>query len=181
MGVERFDDIKGLTSNAELVFLHDVAKSAPAEGKIVELGTFNGKATATLCEAVGDRRVVTIDNWVMKHHGDNGVGLVKHNLATHGFSPKIISGSSTTVPKELRYAYSVAMLFVDTDHVPQQWIREMNAWLPYLQHDGVVAAHDYNDDRYQGFTSQIDLTFMGWEKLGIVEHMIAARRNYASS
>tara|TARA_R110000803_G_scaffold22351_4_gene55758 strand:+ start:1464 stop:1991 length:528 start_codon:yes stop_codon:yes gene_type:complete len=162
--------INGLVREAELEYLWELAKQAPKEGVVVELGTFNGRSAAVLCDAVGPERVVTIDSWIMQHHGKNNTDIVEENLSKiNPILPDIRTSYTTVLPEDIN---EVAFLFIDSDHSSFVLQREYRAWNKALIEGAIVAIHDYGVERYGDYTSKIDELFSGAEKIGIIDTLI---------
>jgi predicted O-methyltransferase YrrM len=158
----------------ELRWLAESARLAPHEGAIVELGVYQGATLAALCRAVGDARVVGIDNWQMQYHQANSARVARANLKKLGFKPRIVTGESHKVPEGIN---RVAMLFIDSDHRREVLYREMAAWLPRLMPGAVVALHDYDNPDFPEMKPAIDGYFQlpTWHALGCQLLLIAFR------
>lgn len=171
--VKKVLEIPGLITGNELQFLVDVAETAPL-GSVVDLGTFQGRSAAALCGTVGHHRVVTIDNWVMQHHGVNNQKLARENLKKMLFTPRFVTGLSWEIPPEVD---QVAMIFIDTDHRDFILRKELKVWLPLLVEGGIVAMHDYRSMAWPTLTLLIDQQFIEpeWHRIGVVEMLIAFR------
>lgn len=50
--IERAKKISGWMSEAELLFLYTIASSIPDQGKAVEIGSWKGRSTVAICEAL---------------------------------------------------------------------------------------------------------------------------------
>lgn len=173
---ESYDDIPGLTTVGELEFMQDCAARVVDEaGWFVELGTFKGRATAALCQEVGDSRVVTIDSYVMQHHGDNSLRRSTENLERIGFRPRLLEQPSHLVPE---FVDQVVFLLIDTDHREQPLRRELEAWLPKMASKGVVCLHDYGCQKWPDVTKVADAVFRpwDWQLLGVLRKMVGYQR-----
>ena len=173
--IDRVMGVGGLVERDEIQFLMECAKLAPL-GSVVDLGTFQGRSAAALCGTVGHHRVITIDNWVMQHHGPNGEPRSQGNLKEFGFVPRFITGLSWEVP----FGFDrLAMIFIDTDHRDVILERELNAWLPRLVPKGIVAMHDYGSSKWPTLTPFIDAYFVEpeWTLIGTAGLLIAFQWN----
>ena len=178
----------------ELIFLHQLALVAPPGLPIVELGTFQGRTTAPLCAAAKQigSEVVTIDNyaqdpaftdWPKGYEEDPECGktpeeyaeLTRRNLAKLGYRPRIIIGDSATVPEGIE---EVGLLFIDSEHTPEKFKEECDAWLPLMKKGSILVCHDYAQPTWPKMTPAIDgrITRDKWEKLGLVIWLIGFRR-----
>lgn len=169
--------LPGLTSPEELEFLQRLAHSASRlPGWIVELGTFCGRATAAVCSVVDPARVLSIDSYVMQHHGPASLPATRLALHQLGLEPRLLQQQSHQVPEDV---LEVAMLLVDTDHRAEPLRRELSAWLPLLAPGGIVCLHDYGCRKWPEVTAVVDRTFRtaDWQLLGLERKLIAFRSN----
>lgn len=162
--------IPGLTTQAELEALYAWAKEATAPGAIVELGTFRGRATAALCYAVGDNRIISVDTYQMQHHGEAGLDMARKNLRQCGFAPSLYAVSSTDKRLfaflEIATEVSIALLFIDTDHRRAHLEQELDLWLPYLAQGGILALHDTDNPRWPDVAAVASERLSAWEEVG---------------
>ena len=160
--------IPGLTSEEELDWLFDQACDLP-DGAVLEIGTFNGRATAALCLAVGDDRVVSVDSYRMKHHGENCLELASYNLTQLGYRPVLLD-CEAPLPVEIANCYilRLAMMFLDAQHHPKEIEGNMDAYEFYFAEGAKAIFHDYGDPAYAGYTEAINRYFDGnpyWERI----------------
>lgn len=172
-----FMAIHGLTTRDELLLAQEHAKQAVAAvpaGSVVELGAFQGRATIALCQAVGDN-VISIDNFVMQHHGENNEHKLRQNCRAAGVDPVIVRRASHIVPDAI---CAVAFLLVDTDHRAEALNRELSAWLPFIPVGGCVCLHDYNCSKWPDVTTVADTRLVGpeWCRTEVVTRMAAFRK-----
>lgn len=172
---EVFEIVKdwGLLTEKEWYFLFGLACHVPKECVMVELGTFRGMATAALCLA-DHERVLTVDNYSMQHHGESSFEIARANLSGLDFHPLFWVADSHVVPNYITKPF-VGLLFIDTDHRDVILKREIDAWLPFLAHDAVIAMHDYTP-RYPTMMPFIDSYFRNWRKIGLENWLIAFER-----
>jgi len=173
--LDRIMRVEGLCTRASMEAMIDWARAAPRDGLVVELGTYRGRSAATLCHAVGDGRVVTIDDWSMSTFGGSDEETARNNLAGLGFFPRLLTGPSHHVPHGLA---PVAMLVIDSTHEGEVLSGELESWLPQLCPDGVVALHDYERAKFPSLVEVIDEIFCPpeWERLGVVDAMVGFKR-----
>ena len=166
--------IKGLITREELAFLMAVASVAPCDGSVVELGVFNGRSAAGLCLAVGDHRVVAIDDWSLQHCGPNSAELATKNLEWLGLTPRIITGPSNKIPQ---YVDKVAVLVIDSTHDASVLKEEIEVWFPKLVCGGIIVFHDYGNDKFPDIKKLVDQNFVAWvPRVGSAGKMIAFRK-----
>lgn len=178
-------EIPGLTTGPELEYLSKLVQSAPNDGMVVELGTFKGRSVAALCRAASCSRVVTVDNYQMQHHGDNGVEVPKQNLKDLCLNPRLIEHETADFDMNEVPAFDgkIAMMFIDSHHHPDTFRKEMANYGPYLIEGAVVALHDigHADDGtpdYPGYVEAIMDYFDDprWECDGPRVHYLQAWR-----
>ena len=172
--------VHGLCTEDELMFLFRMVRDrAPPQGYVVELGTFQGRSTIFLCEAVTGDRVVGIDNFAMQHHGQNDMATTRANLLKFRHRPRLITGSSHVFPDVLR-DQKIAAVVIDTDHRAGPLRQELATWIPFLEPNGLVALHDYGSSKWPEVTQVADeyFTVDQWEKFGPVGMMLVHRRKF---
>lgn len=155
----------------EVATLIALAHQAPRQGRVVELGTFAGRTTASLCAAVGSSRVISFDNYKMQHHGESSLALAAAYLHNSGYSPLLLKANSHT-PVDV----PVALLFVDSHHHPDTLHNELAVYLPLIVPDGIIAFHDYNRRKeYPGYSEKIDRIFAKstWRRVALKGSLIA--------
>lgn len=171
--------IPGLTEAAELRYLAQLCQATIYPGRIVELGTFNGRSTAVLCLMTNWRRVISIDNYKMMHHGPNALRIAQTALSVIDQKPELIEGDTRDVPDTFRYSYKeISLLLIDSHHHPDTFHAEMKAYQPYLVPGSLVVVHDIgHTEEYPGFTEAV-LEYMQppkWTDEGKVGSMQAWR------
>lgn len=154
---------KGLTERAACKHLAILAGQVRSDQAIVELGAYCGRTTAWLAwgSARGHRaRVVAIDTWDMRSdvpayavpgiepnysRGDYSAafGTYQTHLARCGVDSMVdtIKGYGHEVGDEWE-GPPVGLLWHDAEHSADAIESDLNAWLPHLTDDAVVAFHD---------------------------------------
>jgi hypothetical protein len=118
-------------------------------GKVVELGTYRGATTLSLCEAVGGDRVISYDTYEDNTSGYPGRGptMTREDVAEHlsqfGHRPTLHRVDSVEAGR-LYPRKDVAFLFVDTLHTQERVTAEFFAWAPSLLENAFVAFHDFD-------------------------------------
>lgn len=154
--MERRKGIGILMDEEDVHLLYRVAREAPDDGWVVELGTCRGGSTAVLCSAVGGNRVATIDDYLPKRHRHRiSKSATERRMAELGFHPLVAQGDCLDVPEGVD---RVAFLFVDCWHTGEGFRAQMGVWGPLLVPGAIVACHDYDraDGRYENLTAAID-------------------------
>ena len=171
---------RGEIQEIEAAYLWDLAKQAPLHGLVVELGTFSGETTSLLCAAVGEDRVVTIDDYDAPGRQPNlhiSEAVARAVLSSRGFDPLVINADTRQVPPQLR-GLPVALLFVDSWHMAAQFLAEMKVWEPQVIQGGIVACHDYGSRKWNQMQSAVDAWAEAgpWERIGLARRLVAYRR-----
>lgn len=127
----------------------------PAEGLIMELGTFHGRSTMFFSLAAPHCQIITIDlceQYDVKdkipRSADKAV-LDRPNVTQ-------IKGDCLSIAGEFdTYHKSIDFLFIDTRHTFEDTLANLNAWTGYVVHNGYVALHDYHDG-FPGVKQAVD-------------------------
>lgn len=103
---------------------------------VVELGVEFGRSTAHIAAASPDCALLSIDRDISRADAC----LRYPNVELHcgdSTDPEVL----IEIPKE-----SVDICFVDTDHNCAQVMKEYDAWLPKMKHDGVMLFDDISEN-----------------------------------
>lgn len=145
-------DVEGYPSEAECRFLYDLACATPADGVIVEIGTYKGRSAIALAQS--DRRVFCVDRFQPEpqgfhghpdHHAGNfSARQVIDNAARYGVVPFVITGQSAAVGADWPdiCGLPINLLFIDADHDFDGVKADFDAWSPYVAPDGVIVFDD---------------------------------------
>jgi predicted O-methyltransferase YrrM len=147
---QRAKVVPGFMAENELRFIAMLAACSPAEGSIVEIGSFKGKSTvglATVCDRYDLDPVVAID----PHAGFLGPD-VPHQSPT--FDEFLASLKSAGVEHKVEFhrAFSrdvannwnrrIRLLWIDGDHSYRGCKEDFDLFSPYLSDGAIVAFHD---------------------------------------
>lgn len=174
--------IEGLTDPDEVLLLYQLCRLMPLSGKIVELGSYQGRSSVGLCQAAKemsrDQDVVLVDNFssIQKRGWQdkpNKREILEGNLAKLGYHPMIMDCDSVQAAGILDAM--VAFIFIDSDHRPEHFNLEMNAWAGYLLPGAIVACHDYANPNCAGLGATIDFRMNTSTKVGLMKTTAAFR------
>lgn len=150
--IEKASKIPGWLSGREGRLLYELAKRYDERGDVVEVGSFQGKSTAFLAQAVkenGKGRVVSIDPHLGETHAVKGgprfgetFGKFKKNLRDLGLSKLVTPIRKTSREASKSWKGAIAVLNVDALHEYEFAKEDLSLWLPYLVPGGVVICHD---------------------------------------
>lgn len=186
----------GFLTEGELALLEQLARQLPEEPVIVNIGAGAGTSGLTFFEARPDAILYTVDKQDESHpegslegernaFGQAGLG---HLL---GYGWHQIHGDSVEVGNDWDFNGNpvVDLVFIDGWHEYRGCAGDINAWLPRLCNDGIVAIHDYdkaaNDPRpygrahpYPGVDKAVRelLIKPGYPIIGQVDSLIALRK-----
>lgn len=144
--------VPGFMAENEIRFLAVLAACTPAEGSIVEIGSFKGKSTvalATVCDRYGLDPVVAID----PHAGLSYLGPdMPQQTPTFEEFLASLKGAHVEHKVEFHRAFSrdvagnwnrrVRLLWIDGDHSYQGCKEDFDLFSPHLADGAVVAFHD---------------------------------------
>ncbi len=124
----------------EAVFLYWLARSAPGDGCIVEIGSYRGRST--LCLAAGIRRRRRTRVFAVDPHVYGTAGELAANLAHFGMAELVTAVVAPSVEAAEPWREPVRLVFVDGDHQKASVEADVDAWLPHLEAGGFLLLHD---------------------------------------
>jgi predicted O-methyltransferase YrrM len=156
---QRVLGIDGWMAEEELDWLYETASKIPADGLIVELGSWFGRSSAAL--ALGmlpSVRLVCIDTWLgtptepahsiaqtidihahfLANMDNLGVGVLPYERDRLGV--QYLKMNSVDAAQFFNDA-SVDLIFIDGDH--RKVGLDLDAWLPKMKPESIVSGHDY--------------------------------------
>lgn len=150
----------------------------------VEIGAYLGKSTCFLAEKVIDSNkeieLNIIDNWIghpsdialveeIKQFGDI-YAMFLDNMTKAGIIDKlnIIKGDSAETSSMFQNG-SVDFVFIDAAHDYKSVKKDINAWIPKVKSNGVIAGHDYRNVVETGVEKAVD-ELIGNDNIRVVEN-----------
>jgi predicted O-methyltransferase YrrM len=131
-------DVDGWLSEREGEALYRWAKASPQSH--VELGTYKGRSAICIAQA---GPLIAVDHLQGGPQGVPGeyAAELGENLARYGLSDQVqlAVGETDAVAGEVENG-SVGFIFIDADH--DHAVADLEAWLPKLRQDSVIAFHD---------------------------------------
>jgi MMP 1-O-methyltransferase len=144
--------IPGHLSEVEARFLGLLASSTPAEGAILEIGSFKGRSTVMLAKIAshyGLGPVVAVD----PHNSPILLGIPSdpdtssyetfmNSLRTAGVSSHVEPYRAYSADVASSWSRPLRLLWIDGDHTYEGTKKDLDGFLPHLAAGGVVAFHD---------------------------------------
>ncbi len=154
---ERALGVQGWMTERELGFLHGVALSIPAGGTVVEVGSWRGRSTVSICEGLLAKRDVTLacvdtfrgsaDSPIMlqQHRQELAEDRIYHefrrNVAAYPFVETLRMSSEEASG---RFAdESIDWIFIDAQHTFEPVRNDIRWWWPKVKIGGLISGHDY--------------------------------------
>lgn len=195
----RLHQVQGLITLGESDRLAALAAEVPGWGTIVEIGAHTGRSTLWLAAGSQGAHVVTVDPWpepgYTAHYeqaksdddpfefgtGQAVMDRFVENLNQHGAWERITALRMPSLEAARVWVNPIGLLFLDAMHGYEDVRADCEAWLPKVSQGGVVALHDWFDDKELTHPSQVadaftDVAGDEWEPLEMVDNLYAARR-----
>lgn len=160
----------------EIGFLVELVDTLPPAPVIVNIGAGVGTSALTFLEARSDAFVVTVDIQ-KKARGEGALENEEHALKQAGLYQtdryKQVLGDS----KEIGAIWNekANMVFIDGEHSYGNCLGDINAWLPHIEENGILAIHDYAPPWPQ-VRQAVDESLVGkYEHIKTVASIIAFR------
>lgn len=140
-------------TEGELAFLQAIAVSLPPGAQAVEVGSWKGRSTVAICEALEGREVTlwSVDTfegdpdiWQEMPHVERDAVIEEFRNNTVGFTfLHSIVADSAEASRQFDVS-SLDWVFIDGYHAYDQVVRDISAWQPKLKPDGLLSGHDYD-------------------------------------
>jgi SAM-dependent methyltransferase len=148
----RINKIEGWMSHIDSWWLCETAGRVPADGTIVEIGSWKGRSTASLMTGFLGNRLYSVDLWMgtagpyeggYTNAGDAAYQeFVKNMMFYVGRVPNILHCDSLKAARVFDDA-SVDVVFHDANHSADAVENDVRAWIPKLKPDGILCGHDW--------------------------------------
>lgn len=168
----------------ELAFLQVLARRVPRGGRIVEVGSWKGRSTVAIAEAVVGRgiEVWAIDTFT----GDPAVRKeVGHVAPAEVYDTFARNTSRFPFVKVLRQASpgaaasfddtTVDWIFIDGDHTYDAVLADILAWYPKITPAGLISGHDFG--KHEGVTEAVMRAFRSFQCDSTIWHTRHAPRS----
>jgi predicted O-methyltransferase YrrM len=142
--------IPGHLTKVEGLLLADLARQVPRGGVIVEIGSYLGRSTAFMAQAIQghDVTIHCIDTWhnqgMSEGARDTYPEFLK-NIQPWAAHIKSYRGFSHDIRRQ--WDTPIDFLWIDGDHSYTGVRQDIADWLPLVKKGGVVAFHDYANEK----------------------------------
>jgi len=137
--------IPGWETDPEETYLRKLASAVPKRGKIVELGAEYGRSAGSWCAAAEPTvMIVSVDLFPTNHpHVGDLHQAYLNNLREAGYENRTTPIRSDSAKAGHEWIGGpIHLLFIDADHSYAAVCRDIEAWVPHVEINGVVAFHD---------------------------------------
>jgi len=150
--------IPGWQTDVDLMALYLVARYGPGKGKIVEIGTWQGKSTCVLAKGAKDGRrekVYTIDHHKgSPEHHEAGVMPIegttllrfRNHMKAFNFEDYVIPIISTSEEAAKKWKEPIRFLFIDGDHSYPAVKQDFLMWSKFVVKNGIIALDDVSKE-----------------------------------
>jgi predicted O-methyltransferase YrrM len=132
--------VEGYLYPHEGAFLHRLARNAPGQGRIVEIGSFHGRST--LCLASGLRRRGAGHLLAVDPQKYGAEGSLRSSLRRFGLDDWVDVRVQTSLAASRTFEGQASAVFIDGDHAETAVREDVAAWLPRLEPGGLLVLHD---------------------------------------
>jgi hypothetical protein len=134
--MEYWSGIRGWLLPPAAESLHKFAKLAPAEGTVVEIGSFAGKSTVCIAKGLGvpSRRMTSID---LRFQPD-----FRSNIAFYGYQTAIQTLQGPSLDHFENWDAPISFLYIDGHHGKGYALADLMLWDMFVLPGGYVALDD---------------------------------------
>ena len=158
--LDRAEKIHGWMDREELAWL---AEQAAAARKTIEVGCWRGRSTTVMAEATAGT-IWCVDPWTGTQDAPHKpvkrdvLRMFAENLWDHIATGRVqvLPARSLVALDVLRYLAPFDFVFLDGDHAYDSVAPEIEAFRPLVRPGGVLAGHDYGNDRWPDVTRAVD-------------------------
>lgn len=149
-------DIPGWMSERELDVILELAKEAPKNGVIVELGSYVGRsACAFINGSHPSVKIFCVDVWPVYDFDKSVMSSPEHAkeednkdllgafLRNIGYNKRVTPIKALSYEAELPDDIIPSLVFVDAGHQRENVRRDLEHWYKKLPKGGILSGHDY--------------------------------------
>lgn len=151
--------VPGWSTKEELRALYRAVLSAKGPGDVAEIGSWKGRSTIVIANALRDAGIEDARIWAIDHHVGSDedrhrvvlekegstLDAFRENLAHAGVArrvePLVMSSKEAAVDLGRR-GVSLRLVFIDGAHDEESVRADIRAFVPLLRSGGVIALHD---------------------------------------
>lgn len=149
----------GMMPPDQLLAVYRLACSWPADGDIVELGSWTGLTTcylSTACRVRGSGKVHAVDTFAgtreedtqyasIDKFGGSTLAAFRSRITSAGLSDLVIERRGLTSERAADYTGKpIRVLLIDADHSYGGVRSDFELWLPHVAEGGLVLFHDHD-------------------------------------
>jgi predicted O-methyltransferase YrrM len=129
--------------------LYWLASQVPADGQVVEVGSYKGKSSGFLAAGLTPgARLACVDTWrndaMPYDEPSDSMSEFVINLGPYWDSIDVCRGRSVEVA--VSWSRQIDLLFIDGDHSYEGCSTDLTSWFPYVRSGGWIAFHDSSQD-----------------------------------
>ena len=196
----QLDNVPGFLAFEEGLLLYHLACEVPVAGRVVELGSYQGRSTVFLAAGTRDRADGSAAVIAVDHHKGSpehqpgeecfnplvacvdrtGIDTFPHllsNIRSLGLEEWVEPWRCSTLAATGRFSGSIRLLFVDAAHDVNSVVAEIEAWEPFLVEGGILCFHDSGEEGPAIVAKH--LRRCGYKQHALVGSLLALRRGPA--
>lgn len=143
-----------VTADWDILSLNALTYHLARNGPIhcIEIGSWVGESANAICAALPPgSSLICVDHWLGNQHDILGE-IAQQNPGrpfqlfcenTAGLPIQAVRGQSTEVAALLP-PQNANLIYIDAEHTYEALNADIDAWLPHLAPNGVIAGHDYH-------------------------------------
>lgn len=150
MNIPKIMSLPGWLSLNEGMLLYGLVKTAPKNGEVIEIGSFQGKSTIFIAEAVKEQNrpaMFSIDPHIGQTHAGKKefsptFAAFNKNIKEAGLSKYVIAIRKTSAAAAKIWKKPIAFINIDGLHEYESVKEDLQLWLPFVVDGGIVICHD---------------------------------------
>ncbi|MFH1615456.1 MAG: class I SAM-dependent methyltransferase [Planctomycetota bacterium] len=146
--------VEGHTTPRQCAVLFYFACSLPAPGRIVEIGSFKGKSTVWMAQALklqkSTDKIVAIDphlntgdrNIVPQYFEESSYETFLGNVSKTGLTQWVQPVKETSRQASEIWNGPIKLIFIDGAHRYEDVLTDLTLWEPFVRKNGIIVLHD---------------------------------------
>lgn len=149
-----------------LPYYRDLVPRLPLGARFVEVGVAHGRSLFFLAEELAtagrlDVELHAVDFWPGELFSRMILPQLQRQDLAHLVSRIMWHRTDGVRAAKLFEAYSLDVVFIDSDHTEAGMLAHLDAWGPRVKHGGIIAGHDYHAQDWPGVVAAVDARFNG--------------------